>query len=182
MEYNLSTPIPGIPPGISFGQNERVDELNDRIHSRHFSDIPLAPQFDPRPVPTKYSLFPIVNRRTESSVKIAPEITHQVELNFNPGTHNAPPSGYLQNIDVETGLRNQSVALQHGAYQGVYIPSTQSDLYKVTVPSVPGIPQPHPDLFSRDTFQSTPFHHGKIGVDRFHNYTRTQLRSSLTDA
>lgn len=181
MEYNLHNPIPGIPEGISYGQNDRVDELNDRMQSRYFSDIPLAPNFDPRPIPTKYSLFPIVNRRTESSVKITPEITHHVELNFNPGTDNAPPSGYLQNIDTETVLRNQTVALQHGAYQGVYIPSTQSDLYKVRVPSVPGVPQPHPDLFSRETFQSIPFHHQKIGADRFHNYTRTQLRSSLTD-
>ena len=179
MEYNNpNDSIFGVPQGISYGQHERVDELNDRIYSRSFSDIPLAPNFDPRPVPTKYSLFPIVNRRTEPSVKIQPAITHQVELNFNPATHNAPPAGYFNNIDVETTLRNQTVALQHGAGQGVYIPSTQSDLYKVSVPSgPPGAPQPHPDLFSRETYQTAILENNRIGADRFHNYTRTQLRT-----
>ena len=177
MEYNTNNKIYGVPEGISYGQNERVDELNDRIYSRSFSDIPLAPNFEPRPVPTKYSLFPIVNRRTESSIKIQPAITHQVELNFSPATYNGPSAGYFNNIDVETGLRNQTVALQHGANQGVYVPSTHSDLYHVSVPSKPGVPQPHPDLFSHPKFATTHFHHDKIGSDRFHNYTRTQLRT-----
>ena len=179
MEYNKLDNIHGVPCGITYGQHERVDELNDRIYSRNFSDIPLAPNFDPRPVPTKYSLFPIVNRRTESSVKINPAITHQVELNFNPGTRNAPSAGYFNNIDVETTLRNQTVALQHGAEQGVYIPSVKSDLYNVHVPSTTGVSQPYPQLFRSETYKTTISNNlvnSKIGVDRFNNYTRTQLR------
>ena len=179
MEYNIDEKIYGIPEGISYGQNERVDELNDRINSRNYPDIPLAPNFDPRPVPTKYSLFPIVNRRKETREPIRLSINHEVGINFNPGTRNAPPAGYTNNIDIETSLRNQTVALQHGADQGYYVPSKNSDLYNVSVISKPTI-QPHPDLFNKQeykTFIPVSLEQKKIGKDRFHNETRTQLRS-----
>ena len=180
MEYNTIDNFNGVIKGIEYGQNERIDELNDRIYSRSFPDIPLAPNFDPRPVPTKYSLFPIINRRTEVDTAIKPIITHHVELNFNPGTQNAPPMGYFNNIDIETNLRNQTVALQHGANQGVYIPSSTSDLYRVRVSSKPGVPQPHPKLFGTEKYKtsiSNNLENNKIGYDRFHNNTRTQLRN-----
>jgi hypothetical protein len=179
MEYNSNGKIYGIPEGISYGQNERVDELNDRLYSRSYSDIPLAPNFDPRPVPTKYSLFPIINRRKNSSAPINMSINHEVEINFNPGTRNAPPAGYMNNIDIETTLRNQTVALQHGADQGVYVPSSKSDLYNVKIVSKPSV-QPHPDLFNQQEYKTyipRNLEQKKIGHERFHNETRTQLRS-----
>lgn len=179
MEYNTNDKIYGIPEGISYGQNERVDELNDRLYSRKYPDIPLAPNFDPRPISTKYSLFPIINRRKESNVPIQMSINHEVEINFNPGTRNAPQVGYTNNIDIETILRNQTVALQHGAEQGYYIPSSKSELYNVNVISKPSI-QPHPELFNKQeykTFIPKNLEEKKIGYERFHNETRTQLRS-----
>lgn len=176
---DFDSKIYGIPEGISYGQNERVDELNDRIFSRNRSDIPLAPNFDPRPVPTKYAHFPMVNRRTEPTVHISPMVNHNVELNFNPGSRNASPFGYFVNIDTETMLRNQTTALQHGAHQGTYIPSSTSDLYNVSVVSKPGV-QPFPILFERpslQTFVPTSLDRNHIGKDMFFNNTRTQLRS-----
>jgi hypothetical protein len=50
----------GVCKGIYYGQNERVDELNTRIQSRHFPDVDLPPNFDPRPVSTRFCLFPVV--------------------------------------------------------------------------------------------------------------------------
>ena len=47
----------GVPDGLLIGQQSRVDEINERIGSRQFSDQPLAPNFDPRPVMTKYMIF-----------------------------------------------------------------------------------------------------------------------------
>jgi hypothetical protein len=179
MNINDNTKIYGIPDGIYYGQNERVDELNDRIFARGFPDIPLAPNFDPRPIPTKYSLFPIVNRRTPANVNITNYINHNVELNFNPGTQRAPPNGFFDNVDVETTLRNQNTAMQHGAYQGVFIPSSNSDLYKNSVVSRPSL-QPYPELFSNyqyQTFISNKLENSNIGKDLFHNNTRTQLRT-----
>jgi hypothetical protein len=179
MLYSSNETIHGIPEGVSYGQNERVDELNTRISSRYFSDVPLPPQFDPRPIPTKYSFFPVIDRRTESITPIHPMVNHSVEMNFNPATRNAPPFCYFVNVDVETGPRNQTVAAQHGAGQGLYIPSSQSDLYKVKVDYQPSN-QPFPTLFEKQTFlQGRPalLKQNNIGNESFFNHTRSQIRS-----
>ena len=51
--------IPDLPTYLYYGQNERVDELNARILERDVPDTQLAPNFSPRPVPTKYAVFPM---------------------------------------------------------------------------------------------------------------------------
>jgi hypothetical protein len=183
INYDNSDKILGLPEYLSYGQNERVDELNDRIQSRHFPDSPLEPNFSPRAVPTKYALFPIVNRRAPLNEPVIPYLTHNTRANFYQGTHAAPPSGYFEKIDTETILRNQHVTLQRGADQGVYIPSTNSDLYKVNVnfSSNQNEEQPHPLLFDRPLFERTINANvagTQIGNDRFFNHTRTQLRNS----
>jgi hypothetical protein len=43
----------GVPHGVLYGQNERVDELNERISARNAPDTHLKPNYDPRPVSTK---------------------------------------------------------------------------------------------------------------------------------
>ena len=178
MNLHETSKIYGIPEGILYGQNERVDEINDRCSMRNFSDIPLAPNFDPRPVPTKYAHFPIINRRTPPTERINHVVNHVVELNFSPATKNGPPFGYLNNVDVETMLRNQGVALQHGADQGVYVPSSKSDLYNVSVVSRPSN-QPFPHLFKEEQLRTNipeKLFQSQIGKDVFSNHTRTQLR------
>jgi hypothetical protein len=175
--------ILGVPEGIYYGQNERVDELNDRMSTRHFPDSPLQPNFDPRSVPTKYSIFPMINRRKPMNEPVIPYLDYNQSLNFNPGTHRAPPNTFLNNIDTETILRNQTFALQRGdAGQGAYIPSSHSDLYNVYVPKgSQNEQQPHPDLFNRPTFearQHANLQGNKIGRERFMNHTRTQLRDT----
>ena len=91
----------------------------------------------------------------------------------------APTSGFTRSVDVETTLRNQTFALQHGASQSVYVPSSASELYNVSVVSSPSV-QPHPDLFARQQF-SNQVHPNlvdtSIGNNRFFNHTRTQLRN-----
>ena len=44
------------------------NELNTKINSRHFPSTGLQPNFDPRPLSTKYSLanFPLVNNRLKN--------------------------------------------------------------------------------------------------------------------
>lgn len=174
MEYT----IPGVTQGVYYGQNERVDELNSRLASRHFPDSPLEPNFNMRPVPTKYSHFPIINRRKPVSEPIVPYLDYHSDINFNPGSARAPISGYINKVDVETQLRNQYFALQHGADQSVYVPSSNSDLYKVTVASGEQQEQPYPMLFDRQQFNVGvhPNMNDKIGGDRFFNHTRTQMR------
>jgi len=184
MNINNNTPIYGIPQGIYYGQNERVDEINERIYDRNKSDSILEPNFDPRPVPTKYSLFPIIDRRSDSNERIMKIPNYMDKYNFNPGT-SAPISGYVSNINCENSLRNQYFGLQKGVGQDVYIPSTKSDLYNsnlnIQSNSVQD-KQPHPGLFKSFDYKnenqpfivSTP-----IGHDRFYNHTRTQLRNTI---
>jgi hypothetical protein len=90
----------------------------------------------------------------------------------------------MDNIDTETMLRNQNFAIQNGMGQDVYVPSSQSDLYKVTVdPGQSQIQQPNPLLFQQFTFDKTPHRNiasnPTIGRDTFFNNTRTQLRNTV---
>ena len=180
MDIQSNSGIYGVPEGILYGQHDRTDELNNRMNERYFSDKPLEANFDPRPVPTKYAHFPIINRRTPAKEPIMHEPTYAVTDNFNPGNRRAPINGFISNIDVETKLRNQAFALQRGADQNVYIPSSKSDLYVTSIVSRPGV-QPHPDLFSRPQFVGrnvTNVENTNIGKDTFLNHTRTQLRNT----
>jgi hypothetical protein len=123
-----------------------------------------------------------VNRRKTFSEPVVPYLDYNQKINFNPGSQRAPPSGFFNNVDTETILRNQTFALQRGAEQSVYVPSSNSDLYKVNVPqgSIRD-PQPPPELFYRPQFDQTLHQNvqgANIGRDRFFNHTRTQLRGS----
>jgi hypothetical protein len=110
----------------------RVEELNERIYQRFQGDKPSF-SFSPRPVPTKYTTLPILDQRT-SGKEIKQVPIFDVNRHFLPGD-SAPWSGKADNIDIETDL-----------YLGKdYFPSTQSDLYKVNVPSQ-FVPQPFPLL------------------------------------
>ena len=153
----------GIVQGFYCGQQDRVDELNTRIQSRFVPDSELRPNYDIRPVSTKYSHFPIIDRKKPT------EYLGKAGL--------AP---FIRNIDTETILRNQTVALQNGIGQAVYVPSSNSDLYNTTVISRQS-EQPFPDLFVKPTFSTNipPIANQNIGKSEFFNYTRTQLRNSI---
>jgi hypothetical protein len=179
MNIQQNQNIHGLPSGVSYGQDERVDELNTRLSNRHFADSPLKPNYDPRPVQTKMTLFPVVKHAKQMTGTASQYPDYNISANFNPGNDRGPVNGFIQNIDTETILRNQTFALQHGASQSVYVPSSSSELYNVQVVSRPSI-QPHLDLFSRPSFtqQLHPNLEGaNIGNDRFFNHTRTQLRN-----
>jgi hypothetical protein len=176
--------ILGVPEGILYGQNARVDELNDRILGRFIPSAPLQPNIDFRPVPTKYAHFPVIDRVPLSKVPVAPAVDFSVQKNFLPATDaKAPVSGYFSQINTESALRNQYFAIQRGDIQGVYVPSSTSDLYsvKMAAPSLPVAEQTHPLLFD-DAAARAPFLNfkrvdPKIGSDKFFNNTRTQLRT-----
>lgn len=183
MQLNQEGPLYGVVQGVYYGQNERVDELNDRIANRYFSDTPIPPNFDPRSVPTKYAHFPCIDRRPPSAT--VPHLDYySPKASFVPpiNNRNGPPAFYMANVDTETILRNQPFALQRGAGQNVYIPSSNSDLYKVTVNPGSNAPiQSNPLLFEKPVF-SNALHPNlanapSIGRDIFFNNTRTQLRS-----
>lgn len=169
--------------GVYYIQGERVEELNDRISSRSFPDEPLEPYYDPRPVPTKYAIFPMVDRRRLIHEPKKRYGEYKVDKVFAPVSGGPAPISGL-NIEAENTLRNQYFALQRDTMQGNYIPSTKSDLYNVTIVSKPS-EQPHKELFRPNVFGArahpnlTAPEAKSIGNDRFSNHTRTQLRNTV---
>jgi len=180
MENTSENKFYGVAEGVTYQHNERVDDLNNRIQDRQFPDQPLEPNYQFRPVPTKYSLFPITERRTpanESRIKY-PEYNQYG--NFNPGSDIAPINGFLRNVDTETVLRNQVFSLQNYP-QNVYIPTSNSDLYNVTVISRPS-EQPYPLLFENPELEKNlhpNIESSNIGKKIFFNPTRVQLRNGM---
>ena len=169
----------GAPFGMILGQDNRVEELNNRITDRTFPDIDFKPNFSPRPVMTKYTLLPIIDQRQTPTVKINPYLDYYPEVMFNPGNDRGPISGYLNRVDLETDLRNQTRPLVPVDVTGnQYIPSLSSDLYSVNITTKDMVVQPHPGLFDTFDYQSsrTNLEDKAVGGDLFNNCTRIQIR------
>lgn len=181
MNTQASYEIFGTHRGVQYRQNTNIDEFNTRLSSRQFSDSPLEPNFDIRSVSTKYARFPIINQRKPVTEEKLPYIDYNQSVNFTPTVSQGPVSGYMNNVDTETTLRNQTFGLQHGIGQNIYVPSSKSDLYNISIVSRPS-EQPHMGLFDDNTFSNRPHpnvENSTIGNDRFFNHTRTQLRNSV---
>jgi hypothetical protein len=158
-----SKPIYGLHVGLQTGQHDRVDELNERMLYRAFDKKPIKPVFDPRSVSTKYSPFPILDRRTKFT---------RIHLD------DKEPVG--QNVETETDLygRNDRNAVYD--YGSQFKPSLESDMYKVVVGKPSDLPPVERALlFEQQTFERS-IHPNlssqQIGNNTFYNHTRTQLR------
>ena len=105
------------------------------------------------------------------------EEPYNTATNFSPATSNGPVASYLANIDLETVLQNRHVSLQHGADQGVYVPSSKSDLYGFSAVGRQEDMGEHSMIFDKHSLNTKVSDVARqIGQDRFHNNTRTQLR------
>jgi hypothetical protein len=168
--------VEGAHSGLMVGGFGRVDELNDRIHQRVQSDQVLPMQLDPRAVPTKYSIFPMIDRRTKPTEKRAAKPAYHVEQVFAPIGRKGPTEYFLANVDTETVLQNRHVVYQKFADQSVYVPNSNSDLYRVEAVGRQEA-QTHSSLFEQRSYATTGSQvAGLVGRDLFHNSTRTQLR------
>ena len=102
------------------------NELNNRMNTRLFPSQSLKPQIDIRPVSTKYTFFQTVEEHPVSG----PELNYTYYSPgtvFNPG-YRGPTEFYRNNIDTESILRHQFMALQK-SNQAVYVPDLNSTLY-----------------------------------------------------
>lgn len=172
-----------VPSGILYSNDDRIEELNDRIHKRVIPDsnIKLIPNFDIRGAPTRNCLvFPVLDIKQNFASQNS---DYDFENSFAPIQQNAPFINFAKNVDRESNLRSQIYALQHGAEQSVYIPSSNSDLYNISIPNPSdNVVQPFLDLFNRNSqFETTSnnfTNNNLIGRDTFYNHTKTQLRMS----
>jgi hypothetical protein len=170
---------PSYPDSLYYGQFERTEEIDRRIYERTIAtDVPLRPNFDPRPSTTRQTVLPIISAtRNPPTRKYLEYNTNKV---FSSIQRNGPVEGFLNNVNIESSLRNQYFGIQRGAIQSTYVPSSNSDLYKVSVPTketeYKGA-QPFPGLFQQETYQTTGNPElGAIGKNVFHNPTKQQLR------
>jgi len=156
--------------------NQRTEEINQRISYRNMPSSQLQPQFDIRPLSSKYAKMPIVDRHVNHKVPINVIPTYDIETTFNPGSAQAPWSGFAANINNESRLRNQFYALQNGAGQSCYIPFKNSELYNPPVIAATANQQPFPDLFKNQPFEEfNPCPKG-LGLNFFENCTRQQIK------
>ena len=180
MNLSENNKIYGLEPGIIYGQNARVDELNERALARFHCDMPLQPNIVCRPVPTKYSRFPLIDRTKQPNIPLRSYLDYSPSSNFAPIQGRGPFNGFQ--VGVESELRNQYFALQ-SAPQAAYIPTSSSDLYIPTM-AKPSKEEPQPFLGLFDKYQMNPNAHirnadSNIGSNTFLNNTRVQLRGGV---
>jgi hypothetical protein len=163
-------------------QQESVSKIqqqtNTRIYDRNIPSQMLQPYLDVRPEMTKYSHLPIVDPRKELDVRLKQMPTYNSNAVFNPGNTKSPWSGFSSNVNLESELRNQVFALQK-CDQAVYVPSSNSDLYKHSfTPTKSAQPQTHSLLFEKNSFcDFDPNPDSRIvGSGIFYNSTRTQVK------
>jgi hypothetical protein len=141
------------------------NELNKRISSRLYPSDSLKPLFEVRPVSTKYTFFQIVEEQPLSNIKELQYKNYTPQNTFNPG-NKAPVDYFLNNIDTESVLRNQFMALQKSS-QSVYVPELTSSLYV------------NPQMYYKQetvTTCKTTAPEKNLAPDVFNNFTRYNLR------
>tara|TARA_B100000401_G_C52629017_1_gene635062 strand:- start:22 stop:612 length:591 start_codon:yes stop_codon:yes gene_type:complete len=185
----------GVFEGVQYNGLERLQEIDERIYSRNFSDNTAQVLFKHRPKSTKYSQYSDVFLENKNNTEINKYGNASV-LNSNKslldrGKNNTDEKGmkhlslsntveglnpmekpwntYVANIDQESILKNQIRNVEH-------IPSSQSDLYNVFLPNTSGVGQPHPLLFRNETHTNQHQEVMGFGSDTFNNHTRQQLK------
>jgi len=157
--------------------SEAEAEMNAELYLRNVPSSVLQPYISVRPVPTKYSIMPIVDPRRRNNVPLQVEAPYNVGATFNPGNDTAPWYGYASKVNTESELKNQIFALQH-CDQREYVPSSSSDLYQVSLPSRNDVQQQHPHLFKEQTFEQCNPAPEYASMQMFHNSTRADMRMS----
>ena len=154
---------------------------NERIYDRNIPSQTLQPYLDARPRSTRFQVLPIVETGLGSErthVALEQEPVYDPRRVFNPGNTQSPWSGFVANINKESELRNQLFALQ-ACSQNVYVPSSDSDLYQSTMPSVnmaSSSSQPFPGLFQKERWDPFNPNPEDVGQLTFFNDTRQEIR------
>ena len=167
----------GVVKGVYLCNQNRLDEINNRLYERNLTSAPVKMQYDVRAVPTRYVHMPTIDTHQETSVPCENKPIYNTRTMFTPA-NSLPFNGYQENIDIETTLHNTIFPIQ-ACPQSKFIPSSRSDLYN----SHYLVKKDKKDvinnklLFKKETY--APFNPNTcdIGHKLFHNSTRTQIRN-----
>jgi|TARA_Y100000992_G_scaffold291954_1_gene248898 hypothetical protein len=134
---------------------KRDNELNERIKERNMVYVKTNINLGIRPESTKYGYKPIMDRPVSNTVPIQKTDLFHVNTHYLPGNRQGPWDGFASRIHDESQLRNMFFA-NTKAQQGVYIPSSNSDLYQpTTVKGREHEKQTFPYLFNDSLLTST---------------------------
>ena len=95
----------GVVEGLMRCQEGRVEDLNKRIARRNKPGSNLQSTFSPRAVPTRYVKMPAIDCKKKATVFIKNRGTYTPYNTFNPGTAQAPWSGFAEAIDQDSRLK-----------------------------------------------------------------------------
>jgi len=156
---------------------DRVDEVNNRINDRQGVTHEMEPVFDPRPDYTRGGLTV-----REHSIPLKNYENYNPETMFVPMTRPGPFKGYATRIHLENELRGQFFALQRSE-NAAFMPSTQSDLYKVDVPPKRNggdeREHEHQQLFMEEGFANfDPTENIEMKERAFNNHTQQYVKDS----
>jgi hypothetical protein len=166
----------GVVDGVFVASADRVDELSNRMFARNVPSQDLQPNFDMRPVATKYAVMPIYDQYKPTTEAMRSYPAYSPHNVYNPGTSRPHFNGFASKVNVESTLRNQWFALQN-AEQSVYVPSSTSDLYNTAIDYRP-VMMPHPHLAEDYSASLEPHNCNPMNLGRrvFENSTRMQLK------
>ena len=166
----------GVVDGVYVASASRVDDLSNRMFARNMPSHDLQPNFDMRPVATKYTVMPVYDQYKPAAEPMRSYPVYSPHTVYNPGTAKPHFNGFASKVNVESTLRNQWFALQN-AQQSVYVPSSSSDLYNTAIDYKPVL-MPHPHLGDDYSTTFAPHNPNTMNLGRgiFENSTRVQLK------
>ena len=165
----------GVINGVYYCQFQEAAQINNGIYDRNLPSSDLQMSYSPRPTPTRYVKMPILDCRMPATVPCKRVGIYNSTKTFNPGT-SAPFSGFAGGIDQESRLQNRFFPMQKSA-QAKFIPDSNSDLYKATVPGAQSVAMTHNLLFKEEKFGLTDMNKCGLGKNIFNNFTRQQVQN-----
>ena len=118
----------GVVQGTYICNQNRTQELNDRLYKRNITSDPIKMQYSVRSVPTRYVHMPMLDTRKQTQQGCGIQNIYNTDKMFTPAS-SLPFNGYQENVDIETQLRGSVFPLQACA-QASYVPDSNSDLYE----------------------------------------------------
>lgn len=170
----------GVVNSVYYCQQQRTQELNNRLNERNHTNVSVNTVPNLRSVPTRYVKMPTGNKSIPTSSPLSKMNCipiYNTNTMFMPSS-SLPFNGYQANVDVETKLRNTIFPLQ-SCPQSKYIPSTQSDMFNSTylVPATRPVTMSNQLLFTTPNFSPSNPNTCNVGYKLFNNATRTQVRN-----
>lgn len=151
------------------------NELNVRMNERYFPSQSMPTKFDPRPMSTKYQKYPIHHDVQVEQFQRSSQPYFNPSHVFYTGNTRAPIDFAIDNVDVESRLRNQYFALQKND-QAQYIPCIHtSDLYNIKS-KVSEAPKQYFENYETVSYKFNP-DRCNLAPNTFNNSTRYNLKN-----